>query len=204
MRYELTSNVKLLTLDVWSLLVRALNKLVHGNNRCLVTGVNLDQDTLKRLVQVQLSICLLLALCSSKSEELGDGKKSSIALLLCLLSNLGLSLGNCLLKLLVVLVGKILLDTSDLSISASLSLLIELLVVLDLLLVLSERSLERRLVQDLSLLIWVDLLGGDKIVECLAWVLLENVINLRSVGLDGRLVCSLKGWMFMSSLQSSS
>ena len=174
---ELTSSLELLALNRWDLLVDTVDELVHRGNRSLITSVNLNQDTLQSLVLVQGGISLLLSSCSSKSQELRNDEESSVLGLLGLLASLSLNLGKSLLTLLAELVGQFLLGARNVCLGTGLGLRVKLLVLLNLLLVLSQGSLKSWLLQDLGLLVWVDQLGGDKIVKGHVWVLGENVVD---------------------------
>lgn len=77
-----------------------------------------------------------------------------------------------------------LLEVGLLSLCLGLVLQVELLVLCDLLLELCKGGLKLRLLQNLGLLIGIDLTGINQVIETLAWVCSEDIVDFGGIGLE--------------------
>lgn len=152
----------------------------------LITAVYRKKDALERHILVQSRVCLLRAARSRKAEELRQDKEvvmhGPLSIGLGLLLDLPHGVGLFLFKPL----HDLLLEPLLLGLQARAVVSVDLFVLGELLLQLSELSLEGGLLEDLSLLISVDDAFGDQLVERLAGVLAEE--GVRPGGIDLRIL----------------
>lgn len=141
----------------------------------------MKQDTLQSLALVRRALGILSTASRSEAKELREceelGAEGCVGIRLGLLGELGNRIGLLLLKLLRQ--SLLLLRQADLVF------LIGLLVLSELLLELEELGLQRGLLEVGGLLVGIDDLEGHELVEGLAAVLGDDVVDLGGVGLAG-------------------
>jgi hypothetical protein len=168
--------LELLSRNTEDLLVRTVNQLLHGSDGILIARVNGKQDTLDSLALVRLRVLRLFSTVGGQTQELRQNEEVGVQGAF----NASLDLIDCLLLGLLERLGPFCLVGSR----SCLVLLVDLLELSQLLLVLGQRRLEGRLLQNLGSLVIVENLLGDELIERLASVLAEQGIRLGSVGLD--------------------
>lgn len=168
-----------------SRIISALVKLDHAVYSGPIPCIDAEQDALKRHVFVLSRLRGFATSVSSEAEELRQDQKPIFKRFLGFRLYLRLRLGNGLSLFLLKLLCQVSLGI-NLGRSCNVTpLVIKFLDLGQLLLVPSKFSLKRGLVINLSLLVGIDDFGGQKLLDGLVFILGDQGLGLRCVGLPG-------------------
>lgn len=190
-RYQaLTGSREHLAVDGGGDVLGAADKVEHAVNSIVMPAVDAQKNTLDGAVLVQIGVDVLSTASSGDAQELGHDEQAVAERLGVLRAERLLqTLGGVGLDL-VELFGVFLLHLSLLGLVFGAQLVVHLLHLGEVLLELIDLGNQARLFLDLSLLVAIDQLGGEKFVERLVGVAADDGFGLGSVGLEGTLKVS--------------